>query len=39
MYDDKDYYDLDDAVILTDQETNEDYTVNLNGTRQYLSEF
>jgi uncharacterized lipoprotein NlpE involved in copper resistance len=39
MQDDKTYHDLDDAVIYTDCETGDEYTLNANGTRNYLAEF
>lgn len=37
-YDDKNYFDQDDAAISTDSETGEEYIMQSNGTRKYLAE-
>ena len=39
MQDDKQYFDYDEAVIHVDYQTGEEYIIQVNGTRKYLSEF
>lgn len=38
-YDDKAYYDQDDAVICIDRTTGEPYTLDADGTRNYAVGF